>query len=155
MSIECTTSANSAVTCLYSTDCAARADRRAALTAELGCRAQLRTARPTGEISGCQCATTISRFSHVNIVSPLVRHVAYRPPVRCPRTAAARVHDLHPFLITGSSGRSRARLSAVRTRTLTRWAYREAGLEIPRLAQEQDIGGAIDPGSLRPGDLAV
>jgi peptidoglycan DL-endopeptidase CwlO len=38
---------------------------------------------------------------------------------------------------------------------LTQWAYREAGLEIPRLAQEQDIGGAIDPGSLRPGDLAV
>ena len=38
---------------------------------------------------------------------------------------------------------------------LTQWAYREAGLELPRLAQEQDIGGAIDPGSLRPGDLAV
>ena len=38
---------------------------------------------------------------------------------------------------------------------LTQWAYREAGLELPRLAQEQDIGAAIDPGSLRPGDLAV
>jgi cell wall-associated NlpC family hydrolase len=38
---------------------------------------------------------------------------------------------------------------------LTQWAYREAGLELPRLAQEQDIGGAVDPGSLRPGDLAV
>ena len=75
-------------------------------------------------------------------------------PVRCPRTAAARVHDLHPF----DHRLKRAipcKLSAVRTRTLTHWAYREAGLEIPRLAQEQDIGGAIDPGSLRPGDLAV
>jgi peptidoglycan DL-endopeptidase CwlO len=38
---------------------------------------------------------------------------------------------------------------------LTQWAYREAGLEIPRLAQEQDVGAAISPGSLRPGDLAV
>jgi cell wall-associated NlpC family hydrolase len=38
---------------------------------------------------------------------------------------------------------------------LTQWAYREAGLEIPRLAQEQDIGAAVDAGSLRPGDLAV
>jgi cell wall-associated NlpC family hydrolase len=38
---------------------------------------------------------------------------------------------------------------------LTQWAYREAGLNIPRLAQEQDIGGAVDAGSLRPGDLAV
>ena len=38
---------------------------------------------------------------------------------------------------------------------LTQWAYREAGLSIPRLAQEQDIGAAIAPGDLRPGDLAV
>jgi peptidoglycan DL-endopeptidase CwlO len=38
---------------------------------------------------------------------------------------------------------------------LTQWAYREAGLELPRLAQEQDIGAAVDRGSLRPGDLAV
>lgn len=38
---------------------------------------------------------------------------------------------------------------------LTQWAYREAGLKIPRLAQEQDIGAAVDAGALRPGDLAV
>lgn len=38
---------------------------------------------------------------------------------------------------------------------LTQWAYREAGLDLPRLAQEQDIGAAVDRGSLRPGDLAV
>lgn len=38
---------------------------------------------------------------------------------------------------------------------LTQWAYREAGLNIPRLAQEQDVGAAVDAGSLRPGDLAV
>jgi cell wall-associated NlpC family hydrolase len=38
---------------------------------------------------------------------------------------------------------------------LTQWAYREAGLNIPRLAQEQDIGSAVGAGSLRPGDLAV
>ena len=38
---------------------------------------------------------------------------------------------------------------------LTQWAYREAGLDLPRLAQEQDVGAAVDRGSLRPGDLAV
>lgn len=38
---------------------------------------------------------------------------------------------------------------------LTQWAYREAGLGIPRLAQEQDVGAAVSPGALRPGDLAV
>lgn len=38
---------------------------------------------------------------------------------------------------------------------LTQWAYREAGLDIPRLAQEQDVGAAVDPGALAPGDLAV
>lgn len=38
---------------------------------------------------------------------------------------------------------------------LTQWAYREAGLELPRLAQEQDVGSAVDRGALRPGDLAV
>ena len=38
---------------------------------------------------------------------------------------------------------------------LTQWAYHEAGLDIPRLAQEQDVGAAVDAGSLRPGDLAV
>jgi peptidoglycan DL-endopeptidase CwlO len=38
---------------------------------------------------------------------------------------------------------------------LTQWAYHEAGLDIPRLAQEQDVGAAVNAGSLRPGDLAV
>lgn len=38
---------------------------------------------------------------------------------------------------------------------LTQWAYREAGLDLPRLAQEQDVGAAVDRGALRPGDLAV
>jgi cell wall-associated NlpC family hydrolase len=38
---------------------------------------------------------------------------------------------------------------------LTQWAYQEAGLNIPRLAQEQDVGASVDPGSVRPGDLAV
>ena len=38
---------------------------------------------------------------------------------------------------------------------LTQWAYHEAGLDLPRLAQEQDVGAAINQASLRPGDLAV
>jgi peptidoglycan DL-endopeptidase CwlO len=38
---------------------------------------------------------------------------------------------------------------------LTQWAYHEAGLDLPRLAQEQDIGAHVSPGGLLPGDLAV
>ncbi|MGV0852686.1 C40 family peptidase [Mycolicibacterium phlei] len=38
---------------------------------------------------------------------------------------------------------------------LTQWAYREAGLTLPRLAQEQDVGAPVAFGDLRPGDLAV
>jgi cell wall-associated NlpC family hydrolase len=38
---------------------------------------------------------------------------------------------------------------------LTQWAYHESGLDLPRLAQEQDIGASVSPGALLPGDLAV
>jgi cell wall-associated NlpC family hydrolase len=38
---------------------------------------------------------------------------------------------------------------------LTQWAYSEAGLNLPRLAQEQDVGARVSAGDLRPGDLAV
>ncbi|MEZ0050395.1 cell wall-associated NlpC family hydrolase [Mycobacterium sp. MAA66] len=38
---------------------------------------------------------------------------------------------------------------------LTQWAYHQAGMDIPRLAQEQDIGSAVGQAGLRPGDLAV
>jgi cell wall-associated NlpC family hydrolase len=38
---------------------------------------------------------------------------------------------------------------------LTQWAYSEAGLNLPRLAQEQDVGAPVAAGNLRPGDLAV
>ncbi len=38
---------------------------------------------------------------------------------------------------------------------LTQWAYGESGVEIPRLAQEQDVGVQIPQSDLMPGDLAV
>ncbi|HEY9312716.1 C40 family peptidase [Williamsia sp.] len=39
---------------------------------------------------------------------------------------------------------------------LTQWAYREAGVELPRLAQDQDTAGvAVSSADLQPGDLAV
>ncbi|KAF0968789.1 MULTISPECIES: bifunctional WXG100 family type VII secretion target/C40 family peptidase [Gordonia] len=38
----------------------------------------------------------------------------------------------------------------------TRWAYRQAGLELPRLAQDQDTAGfRVSRAQLQPGDLAV
>lgn len=39
---------------------------------------------------------------------------------------------------------------------LTQYAYRQAGVELPRLAQDQDTAGfRVDQGELLPGDLAV
>lgn len=39
---------------------------------------------------------------------------------------------------------------------LTQWAYRQAGLELPRLAQDQDTAGfRVSQADLQPGDLAV
>lgn len=38
---------------------------------------------------------------------------------------------------------------------LTQWAYREAGVELPRLAQEQNVGVPVAQENLMPGDLAV
>lgn len=38
---------------------------------------------------------------------------------------------------------------------LTQWAYGEAGIDLPRTAQEQSVGMPVSQGSLMPGDLAV
>ncbi|MDO5669859.1 MAG: C40 family peptidase [Corynebacterium sp.] len=38
---------------------------------------------------------------------------------------------------------------------LTQWAYRQAGVELPRLAQEQNVGTQVSQDQLQPGDLAV
>lgn len=38
----------------------------------------------------------------------------------------------------------------------TQWAYRQAGVELPRLAQDQDtVGRQVSQSELQPGDLAV
>lgn len=37
----------------------------------------------------------------------------------------------------------------------TQWAYRQAGIELPRLADQQGVGSAVSASDLRPGDLAV
>lgn len=38
---------------------------------------------------------------------------------------------------------------------LTQWAYGQAGVDLPRTAQEQSVGVPVAQGSLMPGDLAV
>jgi peptidoglycan DL-endopeptidase CwlO len=38
---------------------------------------------------------------------------------------------------------------------LTKWAYGEQGIELPRLAQEQYVGSEVSADSLMPGDLAI
>ncbi|TQF66120.1 NlpC/P60 family protein [Rhodococcus spelaei] len=38
---------------------------------------------------------------------------------------------------------------------LTQWAYGEAGVDLPRLADQQSVGCQVDQSDLMPGDLAV
>ena len=38
---------------------------------------------------------------------------------------------------------------------LVQWAYAQAGIELPRLAEEQAVGKQVDASELQPGDLAV
>ncbi|KQB84178.1 C40 family peptidase [Corynebacterium oculi] len=38
---------------------------------------------------------------------------------------------------------------------LTQWAWRQAGVELPRLAQDQAVGRPVSAEDLQPGDLAV
>lgn len=38
---------------------------------------------------------------------------------------------------------------------LTQWAWRQAGVEIPRVAEAQTVGRAVSHAELRPGDLVV
>lgn len=38
---------------------------------------------------------------------------------------------------------------------LTSWAYRQAGMDIPRIAADQAIGRQVSYAELQPGDLAV
>lgn len=38
---------------------------------------------------------------------------------------------------------------------LTQWAYRQAGVELPRLAEHQNVGQAVNQNDLQPGDLLV
>ena len=72
MSIECTTSANSTVTCLYSADGVALCDWCTALVTELGARWQFGAARPTEQPRRGQPTATVPAGVHVSIISPLV-----------------------------------------------------------------------------------
>lgn len=38
---------------------------------------------------------------------------------------------------------------------LTQWAYRQAGVELPRLAEHQNVGQQVSQDQLQPGDLLV
>ena len=76
MSIECTTSANSTVTCLYSADWAACVRRRTALATELGCR----------RLSGCRTNRRTARSRSVHRHHPRCgpREYRFTAGQRCP-----------------------------------------------------------------------
>ena len=85
MSIECTTSANNTVTCLYSADRVAGARAVPHSLQNLAVGRHFRTARPTDQPRRGQSTTTIPAGVHVSIVSLLVsrvRHIAAPPLTR-------------------------------------------------------------------------
>ena len=113
MSIECTTSANSTVTCLYSADRVAVRERCTALVTELGVGRQFGAARPTRQPRRGQSTATIPAGVHVSIVSPLVsdvRHIAVPSPTRSFETLICRLFE------TASPLRHAIRVWSPRTR---------------------------------------
>ena len=94
MSIECTTSANSTVTCLYSADRVACVTGAPHSLQNLEFGWQLGAARPTGQPRRGQSTATIPAGVHVSIVSPLVndvRHIAVPSPTRSFETLVCRL----------------------------------------------------------------
>lgn len=78
--------------------------------------------------------------------------VAYAPNERAARAVRAALSQQGvPYVWGGTSPGQGLDCSG-----LTQWAYREAGVELPRLAQEQDTAGVqVAQADLQPGDLAV
>ena len=94
MSIECTTSANSTVTCLYSADRVACVSGAPHSLQNLEFGWQLGAARPTEQPRRGQSTATIPAGVHVSIVSPLVndvRHIAVPSPTRSFETLVCRL----------------------------------------------------------------
>lgn len=78
--------------------------------------------------------------------------VAYAPNERAAKAVRAALSQQGvPYVWGGTSPGQGLDCSG-----LTQWAYREAGVELPRLAQEQDTAGVqVSQADLQPGDLAV
>lgn len=78
--------------------------------------------------------------------------VAYAPNERAARAVRAALSQQGvPYVWGGTTPGQGLDCSG-----LTQWAYREAGVELPRLAQDQDTAGVqISQADLQPGDLAV
>ena len=92
-------------------------DWRAALTAELVCCAQLCATRSAREARGRRCAAAVPAVIHVNMVSPLVKHVCHiaTDPSSPDRGAAVGcTHDLHPHGRLVEAG-DPVQLSSIRT----------------------------------------
>ena len=77
--------------------------------------------------------------------------IAYAPNQRAATAVTAALSRQGTPYVWGGTGTGGFDCSS-----FTQWAYRQAGVELPRLAQDQDtVGRQVSQSELQPGDLAV
>ncbi|NUS43121.1 MAG: C40 family peptidase [Mycobacteriaceae bacterium] len=103
-----------------------------------------------GAQPGALGAAPGARGSGVNVVLPSGRTVAAPNERAATAVRAALTQVGTPYRWGGNDPGRGLDCSG-----LTKYAYAQAGLSLPRVAEDQDIGTPVDQSSVLPGDLAV